>query len=280
MLKRKALRFSGENLLRKPLLRRFSSFNLAQFRTRELHRYYFELSNQEFEKHVAFLASSPTFSLNEFKKWVEQQVDQIPDRRKVNYLNPKALKLRNSAKLHEDKLRLSLRVLAAFNEAELNDPKTVNVVTVGLMKKRISRLAICTKREALDVLAFYNGTKNIQEKVFKWREEGFPVPRTQEEYLLRLLPPAADLAFIGTYRLRPGNWRPPVLSDEHERRVTELQKKVDIASNFNSSTALPPGAWPLFKSNYPQFWDPMVFQKQIQKKEGTLEWKRARYMTR
>jgi len=266
--------------MRKPMRRCFSSFNLAQYRTRELHRYYFELNNQEFEKHVAFLASSPVFSLNEFKKWVEQELKQIPDRRKVNYLNPKHLKSRNLAKLHEDKLRLSLKVLSVFSEAELNDPKTGNVVTVSLMKKRISRGALCTKREALDVLAFYKGTKTIQEKVFKWREEGLPVPRTQEEYLLRLLPPAVDLTDIGTYRIRPGNWRPPALQDEHERRVKELQKKVDVASSFNSTRALPPGAWPLFNSNYPQFWDPFVFQKQIQKKEGTLEWKRARYMTR
>jgi len=280
MFKRKALHLLDRSCRTRILTRCFSSFNLARYRNREIHRYYFELSNQEFEKHVAFLASSPVFCLQEFKKWLEQELKQIPDCRTVNYFNSKELKLRNTYKLHENKVRLSLRIVDVFNEDELNNPDAFQFLTKSLMRTRISRTALCTKREALDVLSFYKGTKAIQEKVFEWMAKGLPVPRTQEEYLLRLLPPDVDLADVGAYRMRPGNWRPPPLKEEYEARVKELQKKVEVASTFNSSKALPPGTWPLFNFNYPDFWDPMIFHKQIQKKEGTLEWKRARHMTR
>jgi len=256
--------------------------NLQGYKPTIIPRYYFTLSNAEFKEHTQRLASVQEFSLNEFGTWLQGEVDRITrDHRNVNHFNVLALRARNESIKIAARLNRAVKIVHRLKEEEATEGLRYLRKVSKTKLKRVGQEIGCTYREVLDLVSFYRDTQDMHLKIKEWNASGLPTPNTQEEFCLRMIPDNADTKTLpGMFNSVRRKDR-PLLQDENEDRQDLLERMRNVASHLDNSP-LPILEFPFHYDTaaYKQCWDPFVYKKIIQRKEGTLEWKRPRYMTR
>merc|ERR1719461_1578504 len=228
------------------------------------------------------LAGHEQYSLNEFGAWLEEEVAKnLRDHRNVNHFNVLALKARNESQKVTARLQRAISIVNRLKKEEAEEGlRYVRKVSKSKLK-RVGQELGCAYREVLDLVAFYRDTQDMHIQIKKWNAQGEPTPKTQEEFCLRMIPDTSDTKNLPGMFHSVARVPAPLMPDEKEARQNTIERMRHIASHLDNSP-LPILEFPFHKdhSEYKQCWDPHVYKKIIQRKEGTLEWKRPRYMTR